>query len=267
MGRPAPLQLAPHTEWIDHSDKRILVHGLSIVTAMWNRPLLLCRQLGRLLLRAPCTLCGQPESVQTICDVCAAALALAPWGISGLTVSGDCRISVLWRERYGGALTDALVRAKYRGDWGSSRVLGDCLGELPALWMGPPPVVVPVPLAARRLALRGYNQSQWIAKAAARRWGLKLESRWLRKTKMTERQAALSGATRRNNLDGSFQAHSSVGGQRILLVDDVMTTGATLAEALRAIHCAGGQVVGAAVLARVDQQTQSKTRHAQRRPG
>jgi ComF family protein len=234
---------------------------------MWNRPLLLCRQLGRLLLRAPCTLCGQAASLNAICDACSAELARAPWGISGLAISGDRRISVLWRERYGGALTDALVRAKYRGDWGSSRTLGDCLGRLPALWMGPPPVVVPVPLADQRLADRGYNQSQWIAKAAATRWGLKLQSRWLRKIKTTERQAALSGTTRRNNLDNTFKANAQVSGQRILLVDDVMTTGATLAEASRAVHHAGGQVVGAAVLARVDQQDQAKTRHAQRRSG
>jgi ComF family protein len=176
------------------------------------------------------------------------------------------RISVLWRERYGGPLTETIYRAKYRADWGGAKTLGHCLGKLPKLWTGQAPIVVAVPLAGQRLASRGFNQSHWIAWAAANDWGFEFQSRWLEKIRQTDRQATLSKATRQQNLINSFQANRAVAGKRILLIDDIMTTGATLKQAAQAIGSAGGLVIGAAVIARVENhQRQKNIRHVQRR--
>ncbi|MEY2681572.1 MAG: hypothetical protein RIQ66_133 [Pseudomonadota bacterium] len=78
-----------------------------------------------------------------------------------------------------------------------------------------------------------------------------MRERWLEKIRNTPRQAALGRASRRENLSESFRANRAVAHQRVILLDDIMTSGSTLREAIRAIHCCGGQVIGAAVIARV----------------
>ncbi len=158
---------------------------------------------------------------------------------------------MLFRESYGGLLSDAVVQAKYRGNWGHARWLGQCLGALPRPWLGEPPTVIPVPLSDQRLADRGYNQSIVIARQVAKTWGLSMAPRWLRKTRRTARQAGLHRDERLANLVGSFWASEQVAGRRCLLIDDIMTTGSTLQEASRAIHLSGGIVIAAAVVARV----------------
>jgi predicted amidophosphoribosyltransferase len=164
---------------------------------------------------------------------------------------GQTRVPVIWREAYGGMLTDTVIRAKYFGNWGAAQMLGESLGQLPKPWLGATPVLIPIPLASRRLADRGFNQSMVIGKSLAKKWQLPIQSRWLRKCKPSARQASLSGPQRRHNLSGLFEASAAVRNQRVVLVDDIMTSGATLSEAARAIAHAGGQVVAAAVIARV----------------
>ncbi len=181
------------------------------------------------------------------------------------------RIPVLWRETYGGLLTDAIYRTKYQGDWGKARMLGKTLGQLPKPWLGAKPTVVPIPLAGSRLAKRGYNQSQIIAAQAAKQWGLEFEGRWLTKHHATPRQATLDWQARKTNLSNAFDASPNLAGKRILLVDDIMTTGATLKEAIRAVSQAQGQVVAAAVIAHVPKDHRSLSQkilhkqHVQRR--
>jgi len=198
-------------------------------------------------------LCGAYAQGSEICQTCAEQVKNTPWGVASLLFSNR-RIPVLWREQYGGPLTPIIYGAKYQGAWGQARLLGACLGDLPRPWLGSPPIVIPVPLTNRRLGMRGYNQSQMIAAEAARRWGLTLKARWLSKTKSTLRQATLSLSERRQNLCESFQAHADLAGHRVLLIDDIMTTGATLREAIRAIDRAGGTVISAAVIARVSKE-------------
>jgi predicted amidophosphoribosyltransferase len=138
------------------------------------------------------------------------------------------RIPVLWRESYGGPLSDIIVRAKYFGDWGAARFLGRTLGGLPRPWLGAAPLILPIPLARQRLANRGFNQSQFIAQSAAQAWGAALQLRWLRKTKSSARQASLHRQDRQRNLKGVFFASDQVRDQRVVLIDDIMTSGATL---------------------------------------
>lgn len=201
-------------------------------------------------------LCEAYAHGSELCAGCEQKVLQTAWGVSSIS-QGATRVPVLWREAYGGILTDAIYRAKYQGDWGRAKLLGKVLGSLPQPWLGTKPMVVPIPLAGSRLAARGYNQSQIIALQAARQWELDFKGRWLHKQRPTPRQATLDWQSRKTNLAHAFIADPALEGRRVLLIDDIMTTGATLKEAIRAISKARGQVIAAAVIARVpkDQRT------------
>lgn len=237
----------------------------------WGQRIMgLSHQWARQLLHSPCRLCGVFAKGQELCNDCSALVAHQPWGMSSLALDAH-RIPVLWRESYGGPLSDIIVRAKYFGDWGAARFLGRTLGGLPRPWLGAAPLILPIPLARQRLANRGFNQSQFIAQSAAQAWGAALQLRWLRKTKSSARQASLHRQDRQRNLKGVFFASDQVRDQRVVLIDDIMTSGATLREAARAVADSGGVVIAAAVVARVNHQTgrppstQQHTPHVQRR--
>ena len=118
-------------------------------------------------------------------------------------------------------------RLKYGGEKHIAKRLADAI-EIPKDWKID--AVVPVPLYYRKLWRRGYNQSELIAKHLCERLKLKLEPGLLVKTRETIPQAGLSENDRKHNLKGAFAADSSVRGKKILLLDDVRTTGSTLAE-------------------------------------
>jgi len=113
-------------------------------------------------------------------------------------------------------------------------------------------VVVPVPLHPSRERTRGYNQSALLATALAARLNRRADSRSLLRIVDTEHQARLSGEERRHNLDGAFAVPDPryIRGRTVLLVDDVMTTGATLSECARVLCRAGASRVWCATVAR-----------------
>jgi len=112
-------------------------------------------------------------------------------------------------------------------------------------------VVTTVPLHWRRRWQRGYNQAELLGKEIARRRHIPLV-RVLRRSWATRAQAGLSNAQRRENVSGAFAARRRVNGLRILLIDDVMTTGATAGACARALKKAGARSVSVLALARVD---------------
>jgi ComF family protein len=135
------------------------------------------------------------------------------------------------------------------------------LAALFALWLGraaaellaEAEVVAPVPLHPLRLLRRRYNQAAEMARPLARAHRLVFEPQALRRRRATESQGAKSGGARRRNVAGAFDVPDPrrVAGRRVLLVDDVMTTGATLEACARALKAAGARAVDAAVVARV----------------
>jgi len=112
-------------------------------------------------------------------------------------------------------------------------------------------VVVPVPLDWRKQWKRGFNQAEVLAAHVARRRGWKL-TRALRRSRSVEHQASLSNTQRRLNVERAFRAKGRVDGLRVLLVDDVMTTGATARACALALKRAGAKSVTLLTLARVD---------------
>jgi ComF family protein len=152
---------------------------------------------------------------------------------------------------YGGQLAVALLRLKYSAAGHLSRPLGRLLAPSlrAALAARPDSLLVPVPLHPRRLRRRGYNQAALLA-AQAQGGPLPPASRALRRLRPTRSQAGLDRHQRLENLRGAFAATSAVRGRSVLLVDDVMTTGATARACSEALLEAGAAEVRVLVLAR-----------------
>jgi ComF family protein len=149
---------------------------------------------------------------------------------------------------YVGVAREALHALKYRRRKDLAPLLAkrvaDSIGFPPGDWL-----VVPVPMPAERLQERGYNQAALLGRAIARRRKLRYGEP-LRRARTTKPQHALPPGERLSNAKDAFACDASVAGQRVLLVDDVMTTGATVHWAARAMLDAGAVEVRVAVVAR-----------------
>jgi ComF family protein len=141
---------------------------------------------------------------------------------------------------YGGPLADAICRFKYGGRTDLAEPLGRLLVSACTPFAGRVDAVVPIPLHPRRLHERGFDQVALLAAPVARALGVPLDLGSLRRVRDTASQAALATARERaDNVRGCFVARVRPERPRILVLDDVRTTGATLAEAAGALTAAG----------------------------
>ncbi len=113
-----------------------------------------------------------------------------------------------------------------------------------------PELIIPVPLHLSRLQERGYNQSLLLARRLGKELQVPTARRRLRRRRPTAPQQGLPLAARRHNLCGAFGLSEPLHGERILLVDDVMTTGATLRECAKVLHAGGAGEILVAVIGR-----------------
>ena len=115
--------------------------------------------------------------------------------------------------------------------------------ELPDIWL-------PMPLHARRLKERGFNQAVEIARELAARTGIPMQAGWATRVRDTPPQAGLKREARKKNMRGAFACHENVAGLHVGIVDDVMTTGSTLDALAEALKASGAKEVSCVVVAR-----------------
>ncbi len=194
--------------------------------------------LAAVLAPPRCAACGAGVPLRTaFCPGCAASIERAPGPAAGPFL-------------YGGAIARAITRFKYGPRPDLAHPLGRLLATHATRSTGAE-VVVPVPLHPLRLASRGFNQAALLAAHVARALGARHEPLALRRTRDTGAQAELDRAARLRNVAGAFEVRRPRGlaGRRVLLVDDVRTTGATLAACAAAARAGGAVEAGCLVLA------------------
>lgn len=203
------------------------------------------------LLPRHCLLCGQASGPANLCSPCLDDLPVR-------VAQGVCRLpggGVVWSALDYVNPVDYLVRQfKFGGNQASGRVLADCLARF-INEQGRPPtdILMPIPLHGWRHFSRSFNQADVIARWVGRATGFAVYSRVLVRARHTPAQSRLHAAERQANIRGAFRLSGSAAwlrGLRVTLVDDVVTTGATLAECARTLLKGGVTRVDAWTVAR-----------------
>jgi len=191
-----------------------------------------------------CTSCGLPfataDGTDHLCEEC----ILSPPPFSMARSLGV----------YEGVLLDAIHLFKYHEKISVGEALGQMMAQTSydSLAIANFSLIIPVPLHPRRLRERGFNQSLVLARQVSKRFSIPLDFAALRRMVYTEAQVTLSGRQRRTNVRGAFEVTDSprIQGHRVVLIDDVYTTGSTAAECSKVLIQNGAKEVAVLTLAR-----------------
>lgn len=183
-----------------------------------------------------CALCGQSIARRPLCAGCLADL---PW-LRSHDVPALRNFAQVWSPlAYDYPVDRLITEAKFGKQMATARALGELLTmRLPAM-LRPPDLVVPVPLHWRRQAERGFNQAEEIARGLCRQLDWRLAAGVCQRVRATPAQSTLSATERRKNLHAAFVARPLRPGLHLLVIDDVLTTGATAEAVAGALHRAG----------------------------
>ena len=220
-----------------------------------------CGVWWRKQLKTPCLLCSTPAAASNLCTGCRTEL---PWldanvcsscahplpapGLCGRCIAEPPHFdTVIAACRYAFPL-DGLIQAyKYSGRLVAGAALASLLTDRVRQH---PDLIVPVPLTAQRLRERGFNQALELARALGQQMGAPVNAQLCVKTRDTAPQTRLPWKQRRKNIRGAFVVEGGVAGLHVAVVDDVLTTGATLSELARNLKRAGAATVTGYVIAR-----------------
>ncbi|HVY90023.1 MAG TPA: ComF family protein [Hyphomonadaceae bacterium] len=192
-----------------------------------------------------CARCGTPfEIAVDENQVCGACLARPP-------VYHRARAALI----YGDVSRDLVLALKYQGRRDGLSLLSGWMASAGRDLLSDADLIVPVPLHYFRLVRRGFNQSVWLAAGLSRASGKPMSVGLLKRARATPTQGGLSAEGRRRNVQGAFRVRkgqkAKIKDQKILLVDDVLTTGATAEACSQVLLRAGARCVDVLTLARV----------------
>jgi len=199
----------------------------------------LCRGCERDLpsIEAACRQCGVPLPVAGLCGRCQRRPPAFTHTLAAF--------------HYVPPMDTLVKRLKFEGKLHLAGLLGSLLADRldpPLTWL--PDVIVPVPLHARRLRERGYNQALEVARPIAARLGVPIDWRHVVRNRATDPQSDLPAKYRSRNIKGAFSLTSGFTAQRVAIVDDVMTTGHTVNELARTLRRNGVTHIAVWVCAR-----------------
>jgi ComF family protein len=230
-------------------------------------------RLVDLMLPPVCLACRQPvAAAHGLCPACWSELAFVerPYcerlgvpfaydiGAGALSAEAIAAPPIYDRARtavlYEGPARDLVADLKYRDRTEVAPLIGKLTARAARDLVDGADLLVPIPLHRRRLVWRRYNQSALIAAVVGRETGIAVETAALVRVRATPPQVGLKGHARAANVAGAFQVTAAgaarLGGRNIILVDDVITTGATIAAAARALKRAGAARVDVLAFAR-----------------
>ena len=189
------------------------------------------------LIRPPvCRRCGRPLATGGLCPTCQ-RVPSALDGITSIAIFAHPLRAAIHSLKYGNGIALAAPLGAFMADaWREAGLSAD--------------LIVPVPLHPSRVAERGYNQSALLADVLGPAVGVPVAEHVLVRQKATLPQVTLGRSERRQNVRGAFTCRGDVAGQRIVLVDDVCTTGATLEACAAALRSGGVAAVWGFTLAR-----------------
>lgn len=211
-----------------------------------------------LLFPPKCPFCGKVQDVPGICPDCEKDLPWIPGaealreGPGGLRCAG-----AVWYEK---TVRDALLRLKFQGASEIAEPLGELIARCAAEQFGGEfDTVTWVPVSKKRLRKRGYDQSELLARSACRFWDIRPVRLLEKKVDNPAQSGIRDDAARRANVLGVYEAVGDVAGKRILLIDDICTTGATLIECTRMLEDAGAEQVVCVAVALTRKENVHKT--------
>ena len=199
-----------------------------------------------------CAFCGK-IGVHGVCSACENTLPRAEHPLREGAGFGKCAAPL----RYEGVVREGIRRFKFQGATGAAESYGPILAQCVAEELGGAfDVVTWAPVSKKRLRSRGYDQSYLLARSAARVWDVEPVS-MLKKVRDNPPQSGLDAAARRGNVLGVYEATNveAIQNARILLIDDIITTGSSLSECARVLKDAGAQSVVCACLATATTET------------
>ena len=210
-----------------------------------------------------CVGCSEPIATESplLCQSCRYSIDPAPypeelfntlWGDLPRSPVSITSVGSLFRFRQDSAIQRLIHAIKYQGCRGLAREIGHELGATLSIFpeFHDFDLLVPVPLHHSRERERGYNQAAEIAKGAGQFYGVPVETKIVERAVHTRSQTRLGRHDRRSNVSNVFRASdSSLTGARVVLVDDVLTTGATLQAVAEQILLSGASEVSAMTIA------------------
>ncbi len=230
----------------------------------------------QMIMGSRCLACGQVlearEFQSGLCSRCEHALTprrggfcpscgkLAANAEETPALCGECRLTPRpwdgfgFYDQYDGLLRELILQFKFHSGLGYARLLQQLCREAYQRHLSPgqADLIVPVPMHDSRLRDRGFNQSMELARGVKRTLRAPLVPEALQRTRSTTPQSGLTRKQRRKNLIGALRAESAlVAEKNVLVVDDILTTGATLTACTQALKSAGADSVAVLVLGRV----------------